>query len=115
MKRIFFLLIGALIFVGCRESVEEKNIILTTIFDDTVDLDDPETLEALVKDTPRQQELERREVDGKKLIFKMKSDQLYTGWTKRVHENGKLAFLIYCKSGLEDGPYRSWSKGGASR
>ena len=131
MKIMLTALIGAQLVSGCgsdqqvagnetgvlrTESGSESNQSSTEIPDAKtvevaeIDLDDNETRNKIIAEA----------IDGKKLQWRGKAELAYapnqktpfSGWTKRMYENGRISGLYQYKDGKRDGLWAGWHRNG---
>ena len=103
MKAMFFALFVILLMVGCGEA----------------DLIDPETLEKITAEAIVADKLKQRGDKVERLAYAPNEPKPYTGWTKRMYDDGKLGDLKQYKDGKPDGAYyyywqsngRKWIEG----
>ena len=57
-------------------------------------------------------EVTLRGPDGEKLFYQADKQTPYTGWVKRIHDNGQVAGLGALKDGNEDGLSTEWHEDG---
>ena len=75
-----------------------------------IDLDDNETRKKIIAEA----------IDGEKLQWRGKEELAYapnqktpfSGWTKRMHDNGRISGLYQYKDGKRDGLWTGWHRNG---
>ncbi|MFT5412542.1 MAG: hypothetical protein ACI9NC_005291 [Verrucomicrobiales bacterium] len=67
------------------------------------DFSKPEVLKKILGEAILRDTLEERGPEGEKLFYAPGSQTPYTGWAKRMHDNGKLKSLGYSKDGKQEG------------
>ena len=80
--------------------------------DENPNLDDPKVLEKILKEAVLQERLEKRGTDGEELTYQAGQQTPYTGWRKRIHDNGQVAILGHFKDGKPEGLWTAWHENG---
>jgi hypothetical protein len=118
MKLILALFVGIALLVGCgddRKTPDETSEESSPAEDVAVggdDLDDPKVLAKITEQALPLVELQERGPKGEELLYPPNSQIPYTGWTKRVHDNGKVEMLSHYKDGKIEGPETRWHDNG---
>ena len=71
--------------------------------DAKLNLDDPSVRAAIEKKALDVHQVESRKEDGQSLLYSLKTQKPYTGWTQAYHGNGVLKFLGSIKDGKPHG------------
>ena len=50
--------------------------------------------------------------DGERVLYLADRNTPFTGWSKKLHANGKIDDLIHYKNGKQDGPWNRWYDNG---
>ena len=72
---------------------------------ETIDLDDNETLAKIIAEAIDMGTLQKRSKAGEEFSYAPLEQIPYTGWTKRMYDDGKLGYLKQYKDGKPDGAY----------
>ena len=72
------------------------------------DLDDKETLDEIIAEAIDEDKLQKRGKKGEELRYAPDQNTPYTGWSKRMHDNGQISWLFQYKDGKRDGPLTYW-------
>lgn len=112
MKILWGLLFFGLFLTRCGDPEKEES---NSQNEEEALEDEAREFQKIIAEAPLQGALEKRGTKENPIIYVPGDDQPYTGWNKRLHENGKVAFLVRCIDGKEDGPYFSWHKSGIKR
>ena len=83
--------------------------------DGKIDLDDHKTRKKIVANAVKKSQLQRRGKEGEELLYRMNKPKPYTGWTKWIHDNGRLVGLSQFKNGKLDGLRTWWYPNGTGR
>ena len=75
-------------------------------------LDDPETLDKIISEAIDHEKLEWRGEKGEELLYAPDPNTPYTGWEKKMHDNGQIEWLIQVKDGKRDGLGTRWYSNG---
>jgi antitoxin component YwqK of YwqJK toxin-antitoxin module len=78
----------------------------------TPDWENPEALKAIIADAALLGSLDKAIVDGERLQFEPDSEVPYTGWKKKLHDNGHVAALAQYKAGKPEGAIIEWREDG---
>ena len=73
--------------------------------DEEPNLDDPKVREKILKEAVLRDTLEERGPEGAKLFHASNRQTPYTGWCKRLYDNGKVKTLGHVRAGKADGPF----------
>jgi len=82
------------------------------------DLDNPKVREKILKEAVVFESLERRRPEGETLAYRESlayqagKKTPYTGWAKRVYDNGQVEELSHFKDGRPDGLWTGWHENG---
>jgi antitoxin component YwqK of YwqJK toxin-antitoxin module len=96
MKRLFVpLLFVALLLAGCGGS-------------DLPDFDDKDTLDQIIAGAIDKDKIQRRGIEGEELSYAPNKQKPYTGWTKKMYDNGQVSTLIQFKDGERYGRCAVW-------
>ncbi len=101
------LLPGTVLLVGCGDPDLDDTEIL-----DNANLDDPKVREMILKEAVESKSFERRGPILNTLCFQAGEQTPYTGWMKRIYDNGKVAMLGHIRGGKMDGPSIKWYENG---
>ena len=77
-----------------------------------IDLGDPETLDKIAAEAIDYKKLEWRGEEGEELLYAPDPNTPYTGWEKKMHDNGQVEWLIQVKDGKRDGLATKWYSNG---
>jgi len=105
MKKLLAAMFVALLMVGCGESSTPK----------AIDLDDPATLDRIIAEAIDWHNLKRRGKKGEKLRYALNEQTPYTGWAKRMLDDGQVKQLTQFKDGKRDGLITHWYKNGQKK
>jgi len=78
-------------------------------------LDDPAKLEKTLAEALNLSVIEKRGEEGEELFHAPGSQEPYTGWVKRMYENGKVYGLFQIKKGKPHGLATMWHENGQKR
>ena len=78
-------------------------------------LNDPATLERILVEALDLDVMEKRGEEGEELFHAPDSQEPYTGWVKRMYENGKVRYLLQIKDGKEHGLSTWWYDNGQKK
>jgi len=111
MKAILISLSVALLMVGCEESSTPSDPVDSP---KAIDLDDNETRDKIVAGAIDEDKLKGR---GKEDPYFYAPNQLmpYTGWARRMHDNGQILGLLQYKGGLYHGLSTFWHENGQKK
>ena len=125
MKKLLAAMFVALLMVGCGEDGEsgedspESNQTSAetpeakTAQDDKINLDDNEILDKIIAGAIDLDKLQRKEKEGEILYYAPNKQTPYTGWVKRMHGNGQIAWLVQYKDGKKwKGLCMAWYENG---
>jgi antitoxin component YwqK of YwqJK toxin-antitoxin module len=76
------------------------------------DLSDPKKLKEIMGLAMLAERIPVSTKDGERLLFMLDRRMPYTGWSKKLHPNGKIDDLIHYKDGKQDGPWNRWYDNG---
>ena len=76
------------------------------------DLDDPVVKAKVLATAVLRDDLGRRGSEKGHLFLAPNSQTLFTGWTKKVYDNGEVKLLAHFKEGKLHGPYFKWHDNG---
>jgi antitoxin component YwqK of YwqJK toxin-antitoxin module len=80
--------------------------------EDRLDLSKPEVLQKILGEAILRDTLEERGPEGEKLFYAPDSQTPYTGWAKRMHDNGKVKMLWHGNGGKVEGLSTRWHDNG---
>ena len=83
--------------------------------DGNIDLDDHKTRKKIVANAVKGKKLQFRGKTGEELAYAPNQQKPYTGWTKWIHDNGRLVGLSQFKNGKLDGLRTWWYPNGTGR
>ena len=66
-------------------------------------LDNPETLQDILKDAIEEDKLQIRSKDRESLHYKPNEQTPFTGWSKKTYDNGKVKLLTQMEDGKQNG------------
>jgi antitoxin component YwqK of YwqJK toxin-antitoxin module len=126
MKKLLTAMFVALLMAGCGEDSKkpgsdgsESNQTSAetppakTAQDDKINLDDNETLAKTIAGAIDLDKLQRKEKAGEILYYAPNKQTPYTGWVKRMHGNGQIAWLVQYKDGKKwKGLCMAWYENG---
>jgi antitoxin component YwqK of YwqJK toxin-antitoxin module len=101
MKKLLVLVLPALLMIGC-ETAEVGG----------VDLDDPETRKRIIAEAIDSKKLEWRGKKGEELRYAPDQNTPYTGWVKKIYDNGQIEWLQQYKDGKSHGLQTLWHENG---
>ena len=78
-------------------------------------MDDPETLDGIIAEAIDGKKLQVRGKEGEKLAYAPNQETPYTGWVKRMYDNGQIEALAQVKDGKPVGPMTEWRKNGQKK
>ena len=95
----------------------EKAILFSPLMADEAkpNLDDPAKLEKTLAEALNLSVIEKRGDEGEELFHAPDSQEPYTGWVKRMYENGKVHGLLQIKKGKPHGLATMWHENGQKR
>ena len=76
------------------------------------DLADPEELKEIMELAMPAERIPVSTKDGERLLYLPDRQTPYTGWSKKLHLNGKIDDLIHYKDGKQNGPWNRWYDNG---
>ena len=76
------------------------------------DLSDPKKLVEVLELALPVERIPVTAKDGERLLFMLDRRTPFTGWSKKLHANGKIDDLIHYKDGKQDGPWNRWYENG---
>ena len=79
------------------------------------DLDDPETLDKIIAEAIDSDNLQKRVKEGEELLYAPNEQKPYTGWVKRMWDNGQVMHLYSYKDGKRDGLETEWYENGRKK
>ncbi len=89
----------------CAEEPKEKE-------ESWPDLSDPKKLaEVMALATPAER-IPVTTKNGERVLYLNDRNTPFTGWSKKMHPNGKIDDLIHYKNGKQDGPWNRWYDNG---
>ncbi|MGI9241862.1 MAG: hypothetical protein ACR2RV_13750 [Verrucomicrobiales bacterium] len=74
-------------------------VVADTRGEERPDLSDPDVLQEILGEAILRDTLEKRGPEGAKLYYAPGSKTPYTGWAKRMHDNGKVKMVSHIKDG----------------
>ena len=80
-----------------------------------IDLGDPETLDKIIAEAIEYKKLQERGEEGEELHYAPDQNTPYTGWSKEMHDNGRINLLYQYKDGKRDGLVTRWYSNGQKR
>ena len=75
-------------------------------------LDNPETLQDILKDAIEEDKLRIRSKDRERLHYKPNEQTPFTGWSKKTYDNGKVKLLTQMEDGKKNGLFAYWYENG---
>ena len=75
-------------------------------------LDNPETLQDILKDAIEEDKLRIRSKDRESLHYKPNEQTPFTGWSKKTYDNGKVKLLTQMEDGKQNGLFAYWYENG---
>ena len=116
MKKLLAAMFVALLMAGCGENTKkptEDSSESNQSSSETIDLDYNETLAKIVAEAIDMGTLQKRSKAGEEFSYAPVEQIPYTGWTKRMYDDGKLGYLKQYKDGKPDGAYYNyWQSNG---
>ena len=116
MKKLLAAMFVALLMAGCGENTKkptEDSSESNQSSSETIDLDYNETLAKIVAEAIDMGTLQKRSKAGEEFSYAPVEQIPYTGWTKRMYDDGKLGDLKQYKDGKPDGAYYNyWQSNG---
>ena len=125
MKARLFSTFVALLMVGCGgdtkkpagDSLESNQSSAETAEVKTaqvpkINLDDKETLDGIIAEAIDSKNTQELDKDGDKLVYVQNQSTPYTGWRKRMDDNGQIRILSQYKDGRLDGLQIGWLEHG---
>ena len=79
------------------------------------DLDDKKTLDGIIAEAIDKDKLQRRSKKGETLYHATSQQTPYTGWAKRMYDNGQISLLVQCTDGKFHGLWTRWYTHGQKR
>ena len=79
------------------------------------DLDDPETLDKIIAEAIDSDNLQKRVKEGEELLYAPNEQKPFTGWVKRMWDNGQVMHLYSYKDGERDGLETEWYENGQKK
>lgn len=101
------LLPGTVLLVGCGDPDLDDTAIL-----DIHNLDDPKVREKILGTAIESKSFEKRGPILNSLYHQAGEQSPYTGWMKRIYDNGKVAMLGHIRGGKREGPSARWHENG---
>lgn len=99
---IFFV---ALLIFGCSDSPKTKS-------SNSIDLENTEVLDKIIEGAIYDHKLQKRGDEGEELVYLTNKQTPYTGWVKKMWENGQVKELGHFKNGELDGLKNTWYENG---
>ena len=129
MKKLLTAMFVALLLVGCGEEAQKQSVQqedspesnqtsaetppAKTAQVAKIDLDDNETRNRIIAEAIEDDELEwRGDNEGEKPRYAPDEQNPYSGWTKKMHDNGQIEMLLQYKDGKIDGLQTRWHSNG---
>jgi len=78
-------------------------------------LDDPATLDKILAEAMVWDSLQKRGKEGEELYYAPNQQTPFTGWAKKMYENGQVSFLLQLAEGLQNGLLNEWHENGQKR
>jgi hypothetical protein len=121
MKKLLAAMFVALLMVGCGEKPGEDSPESNQSSAETppvkfpeivkIDLGDPET-QKIIAEAIDFKKLQNRGEAGEELEYVLYQKKPYSGWEKKMHDNGQISTLSQYKDGKYDGPTTLWLSNG---
>ena len=80
-----------------------------------IDLDDKETRDKIIAEATNLKNLEKRGEKGKELYYFPNEKTPHSGWSKEIHDNGRIESLIQVNEGKMSGLINSWYENGQKK
>ena len=122
MKKLLATMFVALLMAGCggepgedspesnQSSVGTPPVKPTPVA--KIDLDDPATRKRIIAEAIDNEKMQSRGEEGEKLVYAPNQQTPYSGWAKRMYDNGQVKWLHQYKDGKYDGPTTLWLSNG---
>ena len=75
-------------------------------------LDDPVTLDKILAEAMDWDSLQKRGEEGEELYYAPNQESPFTGWAKKMYENGQTQVLSWCEDGVFNGHIIRWYENG---
>jgi len=98
MKKLLAAMFVALLLAGCGE--------------ESLDFDDPATLDKIIAEAIDEEELEWKGKYGEELLYAPNQQMPYSGWVKEKYANGQIGGLFHYKDGNLHGLSTWWYESG---
>ena len=98
MKKLLAAMFVALLLAGCGE--------------ESLDFDDPATLDKIIAEAIDEEELEWKGKYGEELLYAPNQQMPYSGWVKEMYANGQIEGLFHYKDGNLHGLSTWWYESG---
>jgi len=119
MKKLLAATFVALLFVGCGGDDVENSFGWSDANKPAstggIDLDDNETRNRIIAEAIDSGKLQMKGEEGDQLFYAPNQQTPYTGWAKRMHDNGQVERLAPIKDGKLDGLLTEWDEDGQKR
>ena len=107
MKKTAVILLSVLVGQADNLADEQKEV-----SEPWPDLSDQKILATVLEKAMPAEKLPVSTKDSEQLVYLPDRQTLYTGWSNKMHPNGKIDDLIHYKDGKRDGPWSRWYDNG---
>ncbi len=108
MRKLLAAMFVALLMVGCGQSEE-------AVQEEAIDWDDLATLDKIIAGAIDNEKIQSRGEEGEKLVYAPNQQTPYSGWAKRMYDNGQIEWLFQFSDGKWDGPATAWYTNGQKK
>ena len=119
MKKLLAAMFAALLMVGCGGDDVENSFGWSDANKPAstggIDLDDNETRNRIIAEAIDSGKLQMKGEEGDQLFYAPNQQTPYTGWAKRMHDNGQVERLAPIKDGKLDGLLTEWYENGQKK